>query len=99
MTQAEKNLTTLVTSVITLKKTSQHRIITNDSKNKSFQLKIKFSDREEIHASVHTYQQQSETDFDPKLVCWNTEGKDGTVKLVLRSDCEYFKLEILWRNH
>ena len=42
---------------------------------------------------------ESETDFDPNLVCWNTEGKDGTVKLSLRSDCEYFKLEILWRNH
>ena len=40
MAQTEKNLTTLVTSVITLKKSSQHRIITNDSENKSFQLKI-----------------------------------------------------------
>ena len=40
MAQAEKNQTTLVTSVITLKKSSQHRIITNDCENRSFQLKI-----------------------------------------------------------
>ncbi len=40
MAQAEKDLTTLVTSVITLKKSSQRRIITNDSDNRSFQLKI-----------------------------------------------------------
>ena len=40
MAQAEKNPTTMVTSVITLKKSSQHRIITNDSENRSFQLKI-----------------------------------------------------------
>ena len=40
MAQAEKNLTTLVTSVIALKKSSQHRIITNESENRSFQLKI-----------------------------------------------------------
>ncbi|WP_156486693.1 MULTISPECIES: helix-turn-helix domain-containing protein [unclassified Synechococcus] len=40
MTQAEKNQATLVTSVITLKKSSQHRIITNESENRSFQLNI-----------------------------------------------------------
>ena len=40
MAQAEKDLTTLITSVITLKKSSQRRIITNDSDNRSFQLKI-----------------------------------------------------------
>ena len=40
MAQAEKNQTTLVTEVITLKKSSQHRIITNESVNRLFQLKI-----------------------------------------------------------
>ena len=40
MAQAEKNQTTLVTSVITLKKSSQHRIITNESTGRLFQLKI-----------------------------------------------------------
>ena len=40
MAQAEKNQTTLVTSVITLKKSSQHRIITNESASRLFQLKI-----------------------------------------------------------
>ena len=40
MAQAEKNQTTLVTSVISLKKSSQHRIITNESENRRFQLKI-----------------------------------------------------------
>ena len=40
MPQVEKNQATLVTSVITLKKSSQHRIITNESEHRSFQLKI-----------------------------------------------------------
>ena len=40
MAQAEKNQSTLVTAVITLKKSSQHRIITNESVNRLFQLKI-----------------------------------------------------------
>ena len=40
MAQVEKNQATLVTSVITLKKSSQHRIITNESENSSFQLNI-----------------------------------------------------------
>ena len=40
MAQAEQNPTTLVKSVLTLKKSSQHRIITNDSENRSFQMKI-----------------------------------------------------------
>ena len=40
MSQTKKNQPTLVTSVITLKKSSQHRIITNESEHRSFQLKI-----------------------------------------------------------
>ena len=40
MAQAEKNQTTLITSVIALKKSSQHRIITSDNENRRFQLKI-----------------------------------------------------------
>ena len=40
MAQTEKNQPTLVTSIITLKKSSQHRIITNDCANQSLQLKI-----------------------------------------------------------
>ena len=40
MAQVEKNQATLVTSVITLKKSSQHRIITDESENSSFQLNI-----------------------------------------------------------
>ena len=40
MAQAEKHQTTLMTSVIALKKSSQHRIITSDNENRRFQLKI-----------------------------------------------------------
>ena len=40
MAQAEENQSRLVTSVITLKKSSQHRIITNDSENRSLQLNV-----------------------------------------------------------
>ena len=40
MAQAEENLSKLATSVITLKKSSQHRIITNDSKNRNLQLNV-----------------------------------------------------------
>ena len=40
MAQAEKNQPTLITSVISLKKSSQHRIITTEGQNRSFQLNI-----------------------------------------------------------
>ncbi|WP_114992066.1 helix-turn-helix domain-containing protein [Synechococcus sp. UW179A] len=40
MAQDEKNQATLITSVITLKKSSQHRIITNEGENRSFQMNI-----------------------------------------------------------
>ena len=40
MAQAEENQSKLATSIITLKKSSQHRIITNDNENRSLQFNV-----------------------------------------------------------